>query len=374
MRGVAAEIYGGEYRTSVLPRRALFRPQYVYAGTAAGAAALLAAGVTTAVDFCHCIGTPEHATASVQALRESGLRAVHAHSLRVEEPGGGFERPARFDTARAMRDLLMDDDALVTMAMAPSDLHTVTPDITANEIELARGLRLRSTLHTDYPDEVTGLHTAGLLGPDLTLVHGNVVTDQELNLMHAAGTSLVSTPEVEVGLGKPFTTLGRAVRRGVTTGLGLCLGAMVDLDLLAQARLAFRVQRWVDARDERVAGRWPTVRREVLGLLSAHDVLRMATSGAAAAAGLSDRVGSLTPGKRADVIVVDTEPWGLSVSGAAAHLVQLTRPQDIKVVIVDGVVRKRDGLLVDFDAEATAARLRASRQHVMSNQQLSPER
>jgi cytosine/adenosine deaminase-related metal-dependent hydrolase len=123
-----------------------------------------------------------------------------------------------------------------------------------------------------------------------------------------------------------------------------------------------------------VAGRWPTVRREELKLLSAEDVLRLATSEAAAAVGLSDRVGSLTPGKKADLIVVDTEPWGMSVSGPAAHLVQLTRPQDIKVVIVDGVVRKQHGRLLDFDGDAIAARLRASRQHVMSHSELAPQR
>jgi cytosine/adenosine deaminase-related metal-dependent hydrolase len=374
IRGAAAEIYGGEYRTSVLPRRDFFRPEDVYAGTAAGAAALLTAGVTTAVDFCHCIGSPEHAMAAVQALRESGLRAVHAHSLRVENPGGGFERPSRFDAAREMRDVLADDAGLVTMAIAPSDLHTVGAEVTASEIKLARGLNLRSTFHTDFPGEVTALHQARLLGPDLALVHGNVLTDHELELMRQAGSSLVTTPEVEVGLGKPFTTLGRAVRRGVATGVGLCLSAMVDLDLLAQLRLAFRVQRWMDAREERVAGRWPTVRRDGLRLLSAEDLLRLATSGGAAAAGLSDRVGSLTPGKRADLIVVDTQPWGMSVAGAAAHLVQLARPEDIKVVVVDGVIRKRDGWLEGFDARQTAARLRASRDHVMARSDVTPQR
>jgi cytosine/adenosine deaminase-related metal-dependent hydrolase len=374
LRGAAADIWAGEYRSTVLPRRAFFRPADVYAGAAAGAAVMLAAGVTTVVDFCHALAGPDHARANVRALRESGIRAVHAHSLRVEEPGR-FERDERFAFARELQqdEFMSGPGDLVSLMLAPTDLHTVGREVTAAEVELARALGVRMTFHTDFPGEVADLAGRSLLGPDMTLVHGNVLTDEELDLLAGADASLVVTPEIEVGMGKPFSTLGRAVRRGVVTSLGTCLTSLVEMDVFAQARLAYRMQRWIDAEGERSAGRWPLRRYDELRLLDSRRVLSMVTIDAARAIGQADRIGSLEVGKQADLILVDPGMVGMSVAGPEAHLVQSATRSDVALTMVAGRVRARNGRALGFDHDRLAADLQATRMHVLATGDLVPQ-
>ena len=82
--------------------------------------------------------------------------------------------------------------------------------------------------------------------------------------------------------------------------------------------------------------------------------------------GLGDRIGSLTPGKRADIVLIRKGPFGDSVvDDACAHVLLQTSPRDIDTVLVDGEVRMRAGVLKGFDPEKAATMIRASRERIL---------
>jgi cytosine/adenosine deaminase-related metal-dependent hydrolase len=104
-----------------------------------------------------------------------------------------------------------------------------------------------------------------------------------------------------------------------------------------------------------------------LPLLTPRRLLEIATIGTARVLGLDDRIGSLTPGKRADIVLIRKGPFGDSViDDACAHVLLQTSPRDIDTVLVDGEVRMRAGVLAGFDAERAAAMIRSSRQRILS--------
>jgi len=114
-----------------------------------------------------------------------------------------------------------------------------------------------------------------------------------------------------------------------------------------------------------VTGRRPAV-RPGLPLLKPRKLIEIATIGAARVLGLDDRIGSLTPGKRADIVLIDKGPFGASIDGdACAHVLLQTSPREIDTVLVDGEVRMKGGKLSGFDADRAAAMVRASRQRIL---------
>ena len=101
-------------------------------------------------------------------------------------------------------------------------------------------------------------------------------------------------------------------------------------------------------------------------MLTPRRLIETATIGTARVLGLDDRIGSLTPGKRADIVLIRKGPFGDSiVDDACAHVLLQTSPRDIDTVLVDGAVRMRAGVLRGFDAERAATMVRASRQRIL---------
>jgi cytosine/adenosine deaminase-related metal-dependent hydrolase len=102
-------------------------------------------------------------------------------------------------------------------------------------------------------------------------------------------------------------------------------------------------------------------------MLLPRKLLEIATIGAARVLGLDDRIGSLTPGKRADIVLIRKGPFGDSVvRDPCAHVMLQTSPRDIDTVLVDGQVRMRGGTLVGYDAAKAAGMIRASRQRLLA--------
>jgi 5-methylthioadenosine/S-adenosylhomocysteine deaminase len=303
-----------------------YRPQDVYAGTLLGALGALDAGITTLVDWAHIEHTPAHTNASITALRDAGIRAVFAHSRPI--PGTGLEAAGRADVRRVREELLADDEALVTLAMAAHGPDFTPLETTSADFGLARELGIPITTHLGggrpgkNPTGVRTLHGAGLLGPDLTVVHGNGIPDAELKLLADHGVRASISPQIELtmpGLGANVA-IRRMLAAGIEVGLSTDSETASSGDLFTQMRFALAAHR-AEEQDQPLAP---------------GDVLRMATGGAA-----------LVPGAAADVILVRATDVNLApVSAPADALVLAAHPGNVDTVLVAGRVVKRDGRLV----------------------------
>ena len=236
------------------------------------------------------------------------------------------------------------------------------------QLAFARELKAPSCIHVNETGTIDRLSAAGLLGPDLLVIHGNLITNGELELMAKARMPLCFTPTADTQ-GTPADIVRRAIDRGVEVVFGCDIPCSIASDPIGQLRVMFNVQGFLDGAMERsfstVVGRRPPV-RPGLPLLTPRKLLETATIGTARVLGLADRIGSLAPGKRADIVLVRKGPFGDSVAhDPCAHVLLQTSPRDINTVMVDGEIRMQAGVLVGFEPERAAAMIRASRQRIL---------
>lgn len=350
-----------------------------YLGNYAGAVEALDAGITTLVDHCHILNTPEHADAAIDGLEHAGIRAIFCYGLfanPVREPGKpvqypGVESPAwHFEDCRRIRTArLAGEDSLVTFGVATNELETLPVEAAAREIEFARSIgaaRISSHVAMGALSRrcclVSRLAEVGLLGPDLLLVHGGELSDREIELLVDAGASVSVTPETEVQMGMGTPVTGRVLARGGRVGLGIDIVSDCSGDMFAQMRMGLQIERFRRNLELDAAGLAP---RRVA--LSAREILRVATLGGAEAAGRSDRVGSLSPGKQADLILVRTDATGMMpVNDPIAAVVLAAGPRDVDTVLVAGRVVKRAGRLVGVDLARLGRELCASGDRIVA--------
>ncbi|RZS45165.1 cytosine/adenosine deaminase-related metal-dependent hydrolase [Herbihabitans rhizosphaerae] len=352
LRGIAVDIDLGTY-IDLVPRTLAqrFRPSDVYAGTLAGALECLDAGVTTLFDFSHIQNTPEHTDAAVAALRASGIRALFGYGY----PFTGEAADHLAGLRRARRELFAEPAGLVTLAAAPHGPSYTPIEVVEQDWRHAREHGIRITVHIGRGPvaarPVEALRERGLLGPDVTFVHGNDLADDELRMIADTGGSMAVTPAVEAQMGHGAPTLGRLRAAGVTTGLGVDVVTTVAGDMFTLMRAALLTSQ-LDGRP-----------------CTASDVLRLATLDGAAAIGMADEVGSLRPGKRADVVLLRADAVNLAGGrhDPIATVVTSAHPGNVDTVLVGGRPVKRDGLLLTADlagaltaAGASADRLAAA--------------
>ncbi|GIH76405.1 amidohydrolase family protein [Planobispora longispora] len=324
LRSVAADMTLGGYLDLILGRLGpAFRAEDVHAANLWGALEALDAGITTLHDWSHVQLTPEHTDAAIQGLRESGIRAVFAYA----HPGSG-DAVRREDEVRRTAATL-GGSGLVTPGLAAWG--PVYGSIAGAEADwrLARELGLRISLHATGTGAVERLHAAGLLGPDVMVVHGNGFTDEAVKLLAGGGCVASVTPAVEMQMGFGDPETGRFRAAGLPTGLGVDTVTNVPGDMFAVMRAAFAA--------DRVRG----------GCLTVADVLRMATIEGAAVLGLEDRIGSLRPGKQADLVLLRTDGPGLApVHDPIGAVVTAAGVRDVDTVLVAGRIVKRAGRLL----------------------------
>jgi cytosine/adenosine deaminase-related metal-dependent hydrolase len=366
LRGYVPDLWPGTYNTKLLPLRRHFTPEDNFNAAYVGAFEMLSYGTTTVVDYCHDIGGPDHAPRSIEALRASGIRHVFTYSFMTFEPDN-FPMAARYDDARGVYDRFHDPAGLTDIGFGIESIGG--PNLEA-QLAFSRALEAPSCIHVNETGTIDRLHEAGLLGPDLLVIHGNLITNTELELMAGARMPLCFTPTADTQ-GTPADVVRRAHDRGVDVVFGCDIPCSIASDTLGQLRVMFNVQGFLDGAMERsfatVVGRRPGVRTG-LPLLTPRKLIETATITAARVLGLDDRIGSLTPGKRADIVLIRKGPFGDSAApDACAHVLLQTSPRDVDTVIVDGEIRMRDGVLAGFDADRAAAMIRASRQRILGS-------
>lgn len=261
----------------------------LYTGNLLSARAALASGITTIQDLSNIQDTPEHSDALVAALKASGMRAVFAYGKSFPHVlAHGTVLPD--DVRRVRADLLDDDDALVTMALVTEGGSDA--DERANAA-LARELDVPVARHFSSRLSAAHLRDIGALLPGTTFIHGNGLSSEELTILADGGGSLSVSPAIEMtmGHGYPMIAPARAVP-DLPVSLSVDVEVTVAGDMFTQMRAAHQAGRHAHHVD-------PTV-----DSVTVYDVLCMATIEGARSLGLQERVGSLTPGKQADLTVL----------------------------------------------------------------------
>jgi 5-methylthioadenosine/S-adenosylhomocysteine deaminase len=338
-----------------------YTPEDMYAASLLGALEALDAGVTTVVDWSHNMRTPQHADAVVDALLASGARARLAYGH------GDGTRPANDwvlegDVARLRDERFPTAEDRVTLQIALDLYDSALPERPALEWARDRGFEI--TAHAGYPADVPErLREAGLLAPSMVFVHAAGFTDASYRAIAEAGATVSVAAESELQGGGGYPPTEKLRRFGVAASLSGDTMAWYGGDMFSAMRATLSADRGLaHLRTEERGG---TVEHNAMHAVNA---LEMATTGGARSVGLLDELGSLTPGKRADVVVLDTTSAGMSplVNPVGAAVLQASRA-DVDTVLVDGRVVKRAGRLVGDGlararqlAEASRDRLRAA--------------
>jgi cytosine/adenosine deaminase-related metal-dependent hydrolase len=256
-----------------------YTPDDVYAATLAGLLQALEAGITTVVDWCDVPADAAHLDAALQAHRDSAVRTVLVPSS-----------PA-------------------ATAAADTPVACGSPDLVEAELgrvevcwAQAREAGRRIHAHAGTPEaaggEVAELGRRGLLGPDVTLTGCARLSDADFDAIAAASTAVALTAASDMAGGVGLPPVQKLIDRGIRPGLAVGVGWLAPSDAFAQMRAVISVQHAM-LFDRKLAGKGG-----IPNLLGTREVIRYATVDGARAAGLSDITGSLSPGKRADVIVL----------------------------------------------------------------------
>jgi 5-methylthioadenosine/S-adenosylhomocysteine deaminase len=357
IRGCAPNATLDDYFVEVLDTFApLYRPDDVYASNLAGALECVNAGITTLVDWSHINNTPEHPDAAIRALQEVGIRAQYAYgSANTSLSDYWFESklviPAD-DVARIRSSYFSSDSGLLTMALATRGPGFCQDEVVITEWETARRLGIPITVHVAMGrlagrfGMIQRLSGLGMLGPDTTYIHCCYFSEAEWRLVAESGGTISIAPQVEVQMGHGWPPVMKAVEYGLRPSLSIDVVTTVPGDMFTEMRSAFGTER---ARVNAVC--WEADTGIPENMLTARDMLTMATVNGAHVAGLEDRTGSLTPGKKADVVLLDGRALNLApVIDPVSAVVLGADVSNVDTVIIDGVVHKRDGaMLADVD-------------------------
>ncbi len=332
----------------------LYRPEDTYSGNLIGTLEALDSGITTLLDWSHNLNTPEHTDAAVEAAFESGSRVVFGHGggHRHWQPVSALPHPAE-DVRRLREGRLASDDQLVTLCLAPRGNQFATMDVTEADWRLADELGIRISCHFGDGEwgrnrPVAALAERGLLGPTMTFVHCNTLADDELQMMADAGCSASISPDIELQMGHGWPATGRLLDAGIRPSLSIDVCCSNGGHMFGTMRATIGTERGFDNEHARERGE-PTVREMEL---TCRDVLEFATIEGARACGLEHKIGSLTPGKRADVIVVRADSFGMTpLNNPVGAFVYSAHPGLVDTILVDGKIVKRDGKLLGVDAE-----------------------
>ncbi len=344
------------YITFVLHKLApALRPEDAYIGNLVSALGAIDAGITTLLDWSHIQGSPAHTDAVVQALRDSGMRSVFAYGFPwwgkwVERQPSWFMRTAteHFSTK----------DQKLTLALAAPGPEFTDFEVSRDHWKLAREADARITTHVGVGSygldgKLQEMGEAGLLGPDTTYIHCTTLNDTEIQMIVDTGGTVSIACPVEMMMGHGMPPVQKFLDRGLAPSLSVDVETNVPSDMFNQMRSVLGLQRSLAGAN----GHDP---------VSMRDVLEWATIEGAKANGLEDKVGTLTPGKQADIVMLRTDRMNVTpLNDPVAAVVVGMDPSNVDTVIVGGHILKRNGRLLHVDWSTMRRLVEESRDYVI---------
>ena len=315
---------------------AVYVPNDVYAGTLVTALGMIDMGTTCAVDTSQVSHTPEHNDAGIRALQESGLRVVYGYSW-----GAGPATQYPRDIGRLQRTYFSSRDQLLTLALSGS--------LVPQQFEAARAAGVPMVSHgvSNRTEKALGeLARAGLLRAGDEFIHCTQLSPEAWKTIKDSGGVVSLSPPIEMMMGHGMPGTQDALDHGIRPSLSSDVDVTFAQDPFTVMRSTLALQRLL------VQQRAQREEKGLPALLTARDVLEFATIEGARAAGLADRIGSLKPGKDADIVVLDAgrlNVWPLN--NAAGCVVNLMNPMNVETVFIAGKVKKWQGALTGVDEE-----------------------
>jgi cytosine/adenosine deaminase-related metal-dependent hydrolase len=332
-----------------------FRPEDAYIGNMVSALGAIDAGITTLLDWSHIQGSPAHTDAVVQALEDSGLRAVFAYGFpwwgKWEE-----RQPSWF--VRAATEHFSSKDQKLTLALAAPGPEFTDFEVSRDHWKLARETGARITTHVGVgsygqDSKVQEMGEAGLLGPDTTYIHCTTLNDTEIQMIVDSGGTVSLAAPVEMMMGHGMPPIQKFLDRGLRPSLSVDVETNVPGDMFTQMRTVIALQHAL-AHDADVAA------------ITMRDVLEYATVEGARANGLEDKVGTLTPGKQADLILLRTDRINvIPINDPVAAVVAGMDTSNVDSVFIAGQAMKQGGQLLHVDWAAVKRMALESRDYVV---------
>src|SRR5277367_4309643 len=330
-----------------------YRPLDMYLSTRLTALASLDAGVTTIIDACHSSRSPEHTDAALDALDNTGIRALHMVGAAMDKKASAANPPADLERLAANWN---HDGGLVRVGLFGQ--------LNLGWWKVARSLDMR--ILTEFIGDLAKLGPEfaekGVLGPHNIFNHCTRVPQETWKLLADAGVNVTVNPRSDslFGFDDESFAYQQAIDHGLTPALGIDLDTAFGSDLFGEMHALFGQQRSA-MRYRRFRGE-----ADAPASISVHAVLQAATVNGARAAGLETQIGTLTPGKLADIIMVRTDDVAVfPVTNAIGTVVQAVERSDVDTVMVAGQIRKRAGKLVDVDLAKLRTEVNASRDYLL---------
>ena len=302
-------------------------------------------------------GEEEFKATLPRALRERFGSMVSRAFSTVEEWMSCFDDLFRKYDGRG------NSDGRIRLTLGPGNVHRCSDQLLGTIKDMARKYDTAIHIHLQespyqklYGIRAWGrtplrhLHDLEFLGPEVVCGHSVWVTDEDIELMASTGTSVCHNPSSNLRIHNGIAPISKLLQKGVRVSLGTDEATINDdKDMLQEMRLALRLQYLPG-----IENRAPTP----------YEVFQMATEHGARAAGFGDRVGTLEPGKRADMVLLNLQnieyPYLDPDINIVESLVYRGRSQDVDTVIIDGNVVMRDGRLTTIDVDSLFSELQAS--------------
>ncbi|MFN7024206.1 MAG: amidohydrolase family protein [Pseudorhizobium sp.] len=350
------------YETVLQTFSMLYRPHDVYINELFGSISQLDAGVTTVMDVSQIHHSPEHSDAAIEALHDAGRRSVFGYF-----EGWGDKAAYPQDAIRLRQAHFSSDDQLLTMVMG-GEIYIPGYELAwrlGRELGLPIALHVVGTFGMQPTFDAIG--AKGLFGPDNIFIHMTGMSDAGWRYAADAGAHIsLSVPiEMQMRHGTP------PVQKALDLGMGVSLSSDVECtmtaDFFTQMRSFVTLQR-MEANAKALAG------EEYPHLVTARDALRIATIGGAQGLKLDHKIGSLTPGKQADIILLDANALNVApLNNAAGAVVSLMERTNVDAVLVAGKVKKWRGQLLGFDLTRLRREIEESRDYLFGKAGIVPD-
>jgi 5-methylthioadenosine/S-adenosylhomocysteine deaminase len=328
----------------IFPAEAAMDSRKVYCGALLACAEMIMSGTTT---FCDMYLFED---AVARAVQKAGMRAVVGEVLYdFTSPNYGSPAQGLAYTNRLIE--TFRSDPLITIAVEPHSPYLCAPEVLTQASALARQHGIPMVIHlAETAGEVATilerygrtpvehLEALGVLAPNVLACHCVALSDRDIELLKRRDVKVSHNPESNMKLASGIAPVPQLLEAGICVGLGTDGAASNNnLDLFLEMDTAAKLHK-VHRLD-------PTV-------LDAGTVLRMATIDGARALGLSERIGSLEPGKQADIIILDTrKPHLVPMYHPVSQLVYAARGSDVEAAVINGRIVMEQGRILTFDVE-----------------------